>query len=120
MPYKKDIHVLKNSYSPSQLMAILGTMKLVISMRLHPLMLAAGMGIPVFGLSYSSKTEGFLRQLNMEEFAAPIDNLDTQTILMKIQKILSNRGSISKVINQNIEKIRHQAMQHFNLINKEL
>jgi len=48
---------------PALYKAVLGHATLVVSARMHPLILAAGMGVPVVGLSYNDKFEGFFDQL---------------------------------------------------------
>jgi polysaccharide pyruvyl transferase WcaK-like protein len=43
--------------------AVLGRATLVLSARMHPLILGAGMGVPLVGLSYNSKFEGLFELL---------------------------------------------------------
>lgn len=45
--------------------AVLGHATLVLSARMHPLILGAGMGVPMVGLSYNSKFEGLFDLLGM-------------------------------------------------------
>ncbi len=43
-------------------------MKIIISMRLHALIFAAGQGIPLIGVVYDPKVSAFLRYLGQELF----------------------------------------------------
>lgn len=45
--------------------AVCGRLSLMISARMHPLILAAGMGVPGVGLSYNGKFEGFFDMLGL-------------------------------------------------------
>lgn len=45
--------------------AVCGRLSLMISARMHPLILAAGMGVPGVGLSYNGKFEGFFDMLEL-------------------------------------------------------
>jgi len=45
--------------------AVLGRATLVLSARMHPLILGAGMGVPLVGLSYNSKFEGLFDLLGL-------------------------------------------------------
>lgn len=45
--------------------AVCGRLRLMVSARMHPLILAAGMGVPIVGLSYNGKFEGLFDVLGL-------------------------------------------------------
>jgi len=47
--------------------AVAGRLALMVAARMHPLIFAASMGVPVVGLAYNGKFEGAFRQLGMHE-----------------------------------------------------
>jgi polysaccharide pyruvyl transferase WcaK-like protein len=47
--------------------AVAGRVALMVAARMHPLIFAASMGVPVVGLAYNGKFEGAFRQLGMHE-----------------------------------------------------
>ena len=51
--------VLKNRYTPDQIMGIMGLMGLVVSTRLHPLIFAAKMNVASIGMDLFDKTRSF-------------------------------------------------------------
>jgi hypothetical protein len=53
--------------------AIAAGLDVVVSVRLHGLVLAAAAGIPCVGLAYDSKVDGFLAGLGLGEQALPLD-----------------------------------------------
>ena len=53
--------------------ALLGQAALVVSSRMHPLILAAGMGVPFVGLSYNGKFDGLYDRLGLAARALPLD-----------------------------------------------
>lgn len=53
--------------------ALLGEAALVISARMHPLILAAGMGVPFVGLSYNGKFDGLYERLGLDARSLPLD-----------------------------------------------
>ncbi len=53
--------------------ALLGRAALVVSARMHPLILAAGMGVPFVGLSYNGKFDGLYDQLGLASRSLPLD-----------------------------------------------
>jgi polysaccharide pyruvyl transferase WcaK-like protein len=58
---------------PRLFMALLGRASLVVSARMHPLVLAAGMGIPFVGLSYNGKFDGVYDSLGLPARSLPLD-----------------------------------------------
>lgn len=53
--------------------ALLGQAALVISARMHPLIFAAGMGVPFVGLSYNDKFDGLHDLLGLATRSLPLD-----------------------------------------------
>jgi polysaccharide pyruvyl transferase WcaK-like protein len=47
--------------------AVTGQLTLLLSARMHPLILAAGMGVPIMGMAYNSKFAGFMELLGIPE-----------------------------------------------------
>ena len=50
---------------PSDLMAVIGTMDLLVGGRLHALIASVLMGVPPIGLSYDPKVDGFVRRIGL-------------------------------------------------------
>jgi polysaccharide pyruvyl transferase WcaK-like protein len=58
--------------------AVLGRASLIISSRMHPLILGAGMGVPLVGLSYNDKFQGLFDQLGMASRLLRLDEFPGQ------------------------------------------
>ena len=63
---------------PQLYKAVLGHASLIISSRMHPLILGAGMGVPLVGLSYNDKFQGLFDQLGMAARPLPLDDFPDQ------------------------------------------
>jgi polysaccharide pyruvyl transferase WcaK-like protein len=63
---------------PQLYKAVLGHASLIISSRMHPLILGAGMGVPLVGLSYNDKFLGLFDQLGMAARLLPLDDFPGQ------------------------------------------
>lgn len=58
---------------PSLYKAVVGRLTLMISGRMHPLILAAGMGVPGVGLAYNGKFHGLYRMLGTPPAVVPLE-----------------------------------------------
>lgn len=67
--------VLEGDYTTSELMSIVGNMDLLIGIRLHALIFAAVMQVPLIGISYDPKIERFLATVGDQ----PVGSLETVT-----------------------------------------
>jgi polysaccharide pyruvyl transferase CsaB len=59
--------VLPHIGDPSVVIGVLSRMKVVISMRLHALIFAAGQGVPVIAVSYDEKVDAFMEHLGQPQ-----------------------------------------------------
>ena len=59
-------HAVRTRLPIETTIGILARMKTVVGIRLHSLMFSAGRGVPVVGLSYDIKVDGFLKYINSQ------------------------------------------------------
>jgi polysaccharide pyruvyl transferase CsaB len=57
--------VMKGTYGPREVLAMMGALDLAIGMRLHFVIFAALSGVPVLALPYAAKVTGFLERLGV-------------------------------------------------------
>ncbi|MEM8718397.1 MAG: polysaccharide pyruvyl transferase family protein [Cyanobacteria bacterium P01_G01_bin.39] len=62
----------------------------VVGMRLHSLILAAGIGIPAIGIEYDPKVRYFMNEVNQLENMVPLNCLDRHCLLAMAEKILQD------------------------------
>ena len=67
---QRSIVILRD---PSLYKAVAGRLTLMISGRMHPLILAAGMGVPGVGLAYNGKFHGLYRMLGTPPRTVPLE-----------------------------------------------
>ncbi|MGH8249525.1 MAG: polysaccharide pyruvyl transferase family protein [Steroidobacteraceae bacterium] len=58
---------------PGLYKAVLGRASLIVASRMHPLVMGAGMGVPIVGLSYNPKFDGLFELLGLEARSLPLD-----------------------------------------------
>ncbi|MDO4732068.1 MAG: polysaccharide pyruvyl transferase CsaB [Bacillota bacterium] len=70
-------------YPASELIGLLGSMKLVVGMRLHSLIFASTAGTPVIGVSYDVKVDSFIHDIGSEA-CIPLGSFSKEELLRQI------------------------------------
>lgn len=103
-------YILKNPYRPSEILGIIGNFNLVISMRLHSLIFAAVMDVPMLGIIYDPKVEYYLRLLNMPVAGdVRYDKLNNGEILDKCNNVFDNYDEVKKDLKNKTEMLIKKA-----------
>lgn len=85
---------------PCKIKTILGGARLVLSVPLHPIILAASEGVPVISLAYASKNVAFMKEIGMQKYIFPVRNvrekIDSIMIVGAIDEIERGRNILIK------------------------
>ena len=91
----RDIQVphyfLDDAGNAGSIIGVLSRMEVVVSMRLHALIFAAGQGIPLVGAVYDPKVSAFLRYIGQELFA-DLQDLTAQELSQLIDRAVEQAG----------------------------
>jgi len=116
--YGNRVRVLEGEYTPQEIMAVVGQLDLIISMRFHALVFAAVMHVPMIALtgriSYfvpptDSKILGFLKMVGQERFAINHENLDLTRLLNLTKELWSTRDQIKEELKTGMNELRDRA-----------
>ena len=109
MQYPEDVHaaesieglaeesciVLKDEYTTSELLSLVGCMDLMISVRLHALIFAGVMGVPMIGISYDPKVDRFLESIG-EKPIGRLEDVTADLLLDEIRRKWKDKASFRK------------------------
>ncbi len=96
--------ILEAGENGDQIICLVKRMSLVVSMRLHTLIFAAGQGIPLIGLVYDPKVSGFLDDLGQRRYLS-LWETGGNTLLRFIDEALSEETSTE----ENVARLRKLA-----------
>lgn len=114
-------YCLKNRYTPSQILGIVGCFDVMISMRLHTLIFAAVKNIPMLGVIYDPKVEYYLRELEMPVAGDVRDShLDSEYIVNKTNEIFENINDYKAVLKENADLMIQKAGQNEEILLQQL
>lgn len=101
---KHPSHIIKDAYTAAQTIGILSRMQVVVSMRLHGLIFAAGQGVPLVGIVYDQKVSSFLSYVGQDLY----ENLDTLTEdrLKELIDGAVSRSNDPRFLAESVEKLR--------------
>ncbi len=108
---KQPSYILRENYSPVELMGIIGCMDFILSMRLHTLIFAARQCVPLIGFVYDPKIEYYLAKLEMPS-GDTLQGFDMDKTLEYIADIVHNRQNYVTLLHEKSELLRRQA--HYN------
>ena len=102
-------YFLSDAGSAGTIIGVFSRMQVVVSMRLHALIFAAGQGIPLVGVVYDPKVSAFLRYIGQNLFA-DLSMLNTDTLQCLIDQAAAQAGHPEK---------QEQAVQHLQEIERQ-
>lgn len=96
---KEKGYVICGSYSVDETMSILGNAVLVIGMRLHSLIYAVNMGVPMVGLAYEPKVDYFMESIK-QPYVSWNENFSMQELMEKIGYVWQNSSSVKNTLKE--------------------
>lgn len=108
---KNPSYILKENYSPYEIMGIISVMEFIVSMRLHTLIFAARQKIPFIGLIYDPKVEFYLKLLDMPS-AGSIEEFSATQALAVVENVISNIGSYHALLETSSQALAAKAHQN--------
>jgi len=97
--------LLQRVYRYHEIMAVLAKTEFALCMRLHALIYAAGLGLPIIGLVYDPKVANFITYMN-EETQVNTHDLNLPALKQMITRILQNPAAAREKIITARERLR--------------
>jgi len=111
---KTSSYIISDNYSVSETFAVIRKMDIMIAMRLHALIFAAYMNVPLLGISYQPKVEGFLEYVNQPS-AGNVKDITFESMRSKVDFILQNRDAIKIDLAKSVETLVNKASENSRL-----
>ncbi|MCL2004400.1 MAG: polysaccharide pyruvyl transferase CsaB [Oscillospiraceae bacterium] len=88
-------HVLRETGSARLTIGLLSRMQMVVAMRLHALIFAAGQGLPMVALPYNDKVTAFMEYMGLD-LCLPLEQLSAPALTALIDKAAASRDEREK------------------------
>ncbi len=106
-------HVIRNKYNGSYMLGIISRMDLLVGMRLHALIFGASTQVPIIGLSYDQKVEGFLEYVGLagQYCAGHVCFLEFDNLKKLMDEVWVKREDIKKHLHSITPMLKQKAME---------
>ncbi len=104
-------YFLDNAGDAGKIIGALARMDLVVSMRLHALIFAAGRGMPLVGVVYDPKVSAFLRYIGKELFAE-LSDLTLENLTEMIDRAAAEMSRSGEEQTAAVERLRNLEQQN--------
>lgn len=107
---QQEAYILKENYSPYEVMGIISQADFILSMRLHTLIFAARQRVPLIGFIYDPKIEYYLEKLDMPS-GGTLKEFDRQRTLALVDDIIRDKEKYVKKLEKKeveLEKMAHR------------
>lgn len=101
---KDNVCAIKHKYLTDEMMSIIGNVDILVGVRLHALIHAAIMEVPMIGISYDPKINSFLRSVGMKAMCSIYD-FRNEFFMEEFDKTWENREAITKLVSSNVSTL---------------
>lgn len=111
---KNKSTVLPGEYTTSELLSLVGNLDLLIGIRLHALIFAAVMQVPMTGISYDPKIDRFLETIG-ERHCGTLKTVTAGNLLGRVRQLWTERKQTNHQRVEHINILRNKAFQNAEL-----
>lgn len=106
--------LLDKEFTTSEMLSIVGNLDMLIGIRLHALIFAAVMHVPLIGISYDPKIDRFLETLG-DNHVGTLESVTTDGMIDKVRTLWSEIRQMNKMREERINALRNQAFSNAEL-----
>jgi polysaccharide pyruvyl transferase CsaB len=100
--------LLKEEYTTTEMLSIVGNLDLLIGVRLHALIFAAVMQVPLLGVSYDPKIDRFLESMGAHH-AGSLQSVTLETMVQRVEALWLEKEQPEKFRQERINDLRDKA-----------
>ena len=106
--------VLKDEYTTSEFLSLVGNMDLMLGIRLHALIFAGVMGVPMLGISYDPKIDRFLDSIG-EQPVGDLRDVTAEELMVEIRRKWNDKQTFRQQNAELLVELRDMAARNAEL-----
>lgn len=115
---RRETTVLEDPLPAAQLKGLLGQAEMVIAMRTHAGILAAGAGTPVLSVSYQGKGRAFMSELGLSQYCLPWQHVTSERLAAMAQRLWGQRDVVRGQLRRRVPEMRSGAIRNAEVVAK--
>lgn len=116
---KEQSYLVKTPGDPAAMLSIISQMDALISMRLHTIIFAANVNVPVMGCIYDPKVEAFLDMLHMPSCGTPM-TMDADEAYDAAAALLAHLPEHRRLLAERVQQLTPMALETAKLFEQML
>lgn len=110
----QNCYIISNKYNVEDIMGIIRRLEIIVAMRLHSLIYAATQNVPMVGIVYDPKIEGFLKSIDMGHMCS-VENLQYDHLISNIDYVWKNRAELKNGLKELDIKMKQEALKNVHM-----
>lgn len=110
--------IIEDDLSPIQIKSLIGNMDYFIGTRMHSNIFATSMKIPTIAIAYEKKTNGIMQTVGLEKYIVEICDINSATLINKINECIKNNKEIKEILNDKIPEIKKEIVKKISKVMK--
>ena len=102
--FGKEVCCIKHKYLTNEMLSIIGNMNILVGVRLHALIHAAIMGVPMIAVSYDPKINSFMHSMDMKAMCSMYD-FKSEFFIEEFEKTVVSSNTIKEKVKNNIDTL---------------
>jgi polysaccharide pyruvyl transferase WcaK-like protein len=98
------VSALKRKYPPEEMLSVIGNMDLLVGVRLHALIYAAVMDVPMIAVSYDPKINSFMHSLGMKAMSA-VGDFKSDYFMEEFEKTFRGAEAVRQDISERVARL---------------
>ena len=90
-------HIISGSYSPKEILGLIGRLEILVGMRLHALIFASMSSVPCLGVVYEQKVEGFINSVRQLS-AGNVQELKVDKLTKMLDEVYQDRRILKEYL----------------------
>ena len=117
---KGKLKLINCELTCGELKGTIGHFDLFIATRMHPLIHAISMSVPVVCVDYTFKAKALMQRINLQEQVCDISDLDFEKLKTKVRDTYSAKDRLKQKLSEGANAMEEQARLNLALIESEL